>query len=148
MSIIGPRMKKEVNEALEYVIQNLDEQYVIPACAKGNFSDSYNMEYYNNGVTSTLTVTVYIKNLDTCKCDNYTCGEYDCLDALGELASVIIQDDLRMDTPVNDRVRHQCLNFFGTKSFTYSGTEEVEICKNRLLVTVTYERCYTNISNI
>ena len=89
MSIIGTRMKNEVNEALEFVIENLNKQYVIPACAKGNFSDSYYM--YNGYMKSTLTVTVCIKNLDKCKCDDYTCGEYDCLNALDDIAVSMIQ---------------------------------------------------------
>ncbi len=145
MSVVGPRMKQEVDDALDFIIKNLKEQYVIPACAKGSYSESYDYDEGNFGVESKLTVTITVKNMDKCTCDNFTCGDPDYLNALGEIATVIVQDNLEFDKPGNRRPDHQCLNFFGCKSISHTDTRELELCGNRFLVSVIYTRSYCKL---
>lgn len=138
-------MKQEVSDALDFIIENMEEQYVIPACAKGSYSESYDYDEGNFGVESKLTVTITVKNMDTCTCDNFTCGDPDYLDALGEIANVIVQDNLEFDKPGNRRPDYQCLNFFGCKAASHTDTRELELCGQRFLVSVIYERNYEKI---
>lgn len=141
MSIAGPRMIKEVRECVEFVIKNLNEQYVIPHYAKGYYEAMYK---YDDNVNSKLAVSITVKNVsvshdkDSAMIDN--------IGALNILAKVSVEDELENDSWGNNRVGFDFLAFFGIVSSSYTESKEVVICDNVFEVTVTYTRSYEQIN--
>jgi len=149
MSIIGPRMKKEVGECLDFVIRNLKEQYVIPHYSSGYYEASNDYDY----ISSKLLVQITVKNLTaysnsaTNTEPDFSSSAIDNIGALDIIAKVAVEDDLENDNWGNDRADGAFLAFFGTNSSSYTETKEVEICDNNFEVSVTYTRSYSPISS-
>lgn len=141
MSIAGPRMINEVRKTIDFVIKNLNEQYVIPHYAKGFCEDTYE---YNDNVDSKLSVSIVVKNLSVSH-DNASTA-IDNIGALNILAKACVEANLANDTWGNDRVGHDYLAFFGIDSSSYTESKEVVICDNKFEVTVTYTRSYEQIN--
>lgn len=144
MSIIGPRMKKEVGDTIDFVIKNLNEQYVIPHYASGCYEATNN---YDDRLNSKLSVRITVKNLtaySNSTTDPNTDSAIDLIGALDILAETAV-DDLGNDVWGNDRAGHEFLAFFGTDSSSHTETKEVLICNNNFEVSVTYTRSYSRI---
>lgn len=143
MSIAGPRMKKEVRNSIEFIIKNLNEQYVLPHYAKGYYED---MNKYNDKVNSKLSVSITVKNLSAPHPHNNDSTAIDNIGALNILAKVSVEDYLENDVWGNNRVDHNFLAFFGTDS-SYTESKSVMIYDNVFEVTVTYTRSYEQINS-
>lgn len=137
MSIAGPRMVREVNDAMNFVTKNLNEQYVLPHYAKGYYTDTY---AYNTNITSKLSITIIVRNITVS--GDFESTDIDYLYALDTLANTLVDDDLQNDIGGNLRTNNEFLAFCGTKSAIFTITKNIMICDNEFNVSVTYERNY------
>lgn len=92
MFIPVPRMIQEVRDSIEFVIKNLNQQYVLPHYAEGKYEGMYN---YDDKINSKLFVFITVENLTELHDSDRTAIDH--IGALDILARTSVEDDLMND---------------------------------------------------
>lgn len=136
MATAGNSLLTQMEETLEFVIDNLKMQYFIPYCATGSCKQTYTL---TDDISSALNIIIKLKNLDKCTCDDFSCGANDNLNMLSLIAKQSVDFDLEKDNKGDDADFN--LYFFGCNA-SHTINKMIDICGNNFMICVTYERSY------
>lgn len=140
----APRLVKEMDDSMEFIITNLKNQYIIPVYSHGWCENGHNGI---NGIVSKFKCIVEVTNVSREEKDH--CDAADIGTALADMAEIIVEDHLDddcdlvsgfFDSATNTRLPPIC---FFRMDYIRTITKSVEIGGTTFEVQLTYERKYT-----
>ena len=137
MVTIGTKTIRIVNEAMNYVIENLNDQLVIPSYDSSWASGGHELF---EGITSELIFQITIKNTAI------TNDIRDLGSAMADVAELLVDDYLESDCDItmgfDSTCNHITRRYFKV-DYTYSVSRTTKINGETFEITVTFERKYT-----
>ena len=136
MVTIGTKTIRIVNEAMNYVIENLNDQLVIPSYDSSWASGGHELF---EGITSELIFQITIKNTAI------TNDIRDLGSAMADVAELLVDDYLESDCDItmefDGTCNHKTRRYFKV-DHTYSVSRTTKINGETFEITVTFERKY------
>jgi len=138
MVTIGPKTIHIVNQAMNYVIETLNDQLAIP-----NYDSSWASGHHEliKGLTSELIFKITIKNA-TVTNDTRDLGL-----AMADVAEILVEDYLEADCDIDNTFNDLKTRRYFKVDHTYSVSRTSEINGNAFEITVDMTRTYTKKSN-
>ena len=142
MVTIGTKTIRIVNEAMNYVIENLNDQLVIPSYDSSWASGGHELF---EGLTSELIFQITIKNTAI------TSDIRDLGSCVADVAEILVEDYLEADCDITMGFDGTCSNHKTRRYFkidhTYSVSRTTKINGDTFDITVAMTRQYTKKSN-
>lgn len=138
---IGPALIEQMNESMDFIVGNLNDQYIIPM-----FTDGFHCESHTKiqGFESQFTCNIVVTNVKYGLTD-YISQDYG--DALGVMASIIVQDHLESDCFNPSGIYKESIGrtpprTYFIRNYTHTITKTLEINGETFKINLTFERKY------
>ena len=137
----APKLIKEMDESIEFIMTNLKHQYIIPNRAYGSAEGSYTSD---DGIESTFKCSIQVTNLKFLG----EKGPADIGTALSDMAQIVVDDNLDTDCYQEGGCFHPDFKhglppiYFFRMDYTRTIIKRVEISDCTFEVELTYERKY------